>query len=184
MDRNVCYDQQHRSEAVRIYRGTTPTITARCGTGGNNVPLVMDKCYCLQGNMIGRADKNGPQGSGVNEDVSFTLNTTDKHGVTYAMTTGNFTQIEKEKTPTLMALDYKDPNVINQRYIVRRLTVLECERLQGLPEGWTDVPSIDKNGKVKPASDSARYKAIGNGMAQPCADYVIAQIVKATKEVK
>ena len=49
---------------------------------------------------------------------------------------------------------------------VRRLTPLECERLQGLPDGWT-------NG----GSDTVRYKAIGNGMAQPCADYVIQRIV-------
>lgn len=45
---------------------------------------------------------------------------------------------------------------------VRRLTPLECERLQGFPDGWTDVPH-----KGKPASDSARYKALGNSMAVP-----------------
>lgn len=56
---------------------------------------------------------------------------------------------------------------------VRRLTVTECERLQGLPDGYTDVPL---NGK--PASESERLKAIGNGMAQPCADFVLKQIVK------
>lgn len=59
---------------------------------------------------------------------------------------------------------------------IRRLTPTECERLQGLPDGWTDVPSIDKKGNIKPASDSSRYKAIGNGMAQPCADFVLRQI--------
>ncbi len=53
---------------------------------------------------------------------------------------------------------------------VRRLTPLECERLQGLPDGWTLIND-------KSCSDSARYKAIGNGMAQPCADYVIQRIV-------
>lgn len=59
-------------------------------------------------------------------------------------------------------------------YIVRRLTPLECERLQGLPDGFTDIEF-----KGKPAPDSKRYKAIGNGMAQPCASFVLAQIVKA-----
>ena len=54
---------------------------------------------------------------------------------------------------------------------VRRLTVTECERLQGLPDGWTDVPV---NGR--PAHESERLKAIGNGMAQPCADFVLRQI--------
>ena len=50
---------------------------------------------------------------------------------------------------------------------VRRLTPLECERLQGLPDGWTEG-----------GSETARYKAIGNGMAQPCADFVIRRIVE------
>ena len=56
---------------------------------------------------------------------------------------------------------------------IRRLTPTECERLQGLPDGYTDIEF-----KGKPASDARRYKAIGNGMAQPCADFVLKQIVK------
>ena len=59
-------------------------------------------------------------------------------------------------------------------YIVRRLTPLECERLQRLPDNWTDVEF-----KGKPAPDSKRYKAIGNGMAHPCALFVLQQICKA-----
>ena len=59
-------------------------------------------------------------------------------------------------------------------YVVRRLTPLEAERLQGLPSGWTDVEF-----KGKPAPDSKRYKAIGNGMAHPCALFVLQQICKA-----
>ena len=54
---------------------------------------------------------------------------------------------------------------------LRRLTPLECERLQGLPDGWTEG-----------GSDTARYKAIGNGMAQPCADYVLKRIAEVTGE--
>lgn len=61
-------------------------------------------------------------------------------------------------------------------YIVRRLTPVECERLQGLPDNFTNV---ECNGK--PASDSARYKAIGNGMAQPCADFVLNKVVQALR---
>ena len=57
---------------------------------------------------------------------------------------------------------------------VRRLTPLECERLQGLPDNYTLIPH-------KSCSDSARYKAIGNGMAQPCADYVLS-VVKRMAE--
>ncbi len=60
-----------------------------------------------------------------------------------------------------------------EQYKVRRLTPTECERLQGWPDGYTDVPL---NGK--PASDANRYKALGNGMAQPCARFVIRRIAE------
>ena len=63
--------------------------------------------------MIGRDDKNGPQGNGINEDVSFTLNATDRHAV-YAMTTGYYAQVTEEKAPTLLSRDYKDAAVVTQ----------------------------------------------------------------------
>ena len=63
---------------------------------------------------------------------------------------------------------------VDDNYVVRRLTPLEAERLQGIPDNWTDVEF-----KGKPAPDSKRYKAIGNGMAHPCALFVLQQICKA-----
>ena len=121
--------------------GGNPT----CNQGGMAV-------VALQGSMIGRADKNGPQGSGVNEGVSFTLDAADRHAVAYCMTTGSYTQTLKEQSPTLMARDYKDPPVVNEtepEYIVRRLTPTECARLQGFPDWWcaglgTDEPTEDE----------------------------------------
>lgn len=53
------------------------------------------------------------------------------------------------------------------KMVVRRLTPLECERLQGFPDGWTDIEY-----KGKPAPDGARYKALGNSWAVPCARWV------------
>ena len=121
--------------------GGNPT----CNQGGMAV-------VALQGSMIGRAEKNGPQGSGVNEDVSFTLDAADRHAVAYCMTTGTYTQMLKEQSPTLMARDYKDPPVVNEtepEYIVRRLTPTECARLQGFPDWWcaglgTDEPTEEE----------------------------------------
>ena len=55
----------------------------------------------------------------------------------------------------------------NSIYSVRRLTPLECERLQGYPDGWTDIPDTEVNGKKVKASDSARYRALGNSIALP-----------------
>lgn len=66
---------------------------------------------------------------------------------------------------------YKSPqSVLTGEAFVRRLTPLECERLQGLPDNWTEG-----------GSDSKRYKAIGNGMAQPCADFVIEKLAEALR---
>ena len=73
--------------------------------------------FVLQGNMIGRKDENGPQGDGINEDVCFTLDATDRHAVcapedVYAMTTGSFMKVEENVSPTLMARDFKDPTTV------------------------------------------------------------------------
>ena len=110
-------------------------------------PGMKQQTYVLQGNMIGRSEGNGPQGDGINEDVSFTLNTVDRHAV-YIMTTGSFTQVEEDIAPTIMARDYKDPNAVcmGRGYTVRRLTPTECARLQGFPDWWcadldTEKPS-------------------------------------------
>ena len=58
-------------------------------------------------------------------------------------------------------------------HLIRRLTPLECERLQGFPDGWTDIPG---------ASDSARYKALGNSVAIPCVDFVMKCMADAIQE--
>ena len=68
-------------------------------------------------------------------------------------------------------------NVVRTRYIVRRLTPLECERLQGFPDGWTDIGEwIDSNGKRKQSSDAARYKALGNSIAIPPWKWVLKRL--------
>ncbi len=100
----------------------------------------------LQGSMIGRKDENGPQGSGINEDVSFTLNATDHHAVAHPVyctsKNSHHTIAEKELAYTLVATDYKDPPCVAKEqsaephYIVRRLTPTECARLQGFPDWW------------------------------------------------
>ena len=76
-------------------------------------PGMKQQTYVLLGNMIGRNEKNGPQGDGVNEDVSFTLNTVDKHAV-YSMTTGSFPNVAKDKVPPLLARDFKDATVVTE----------------------------------------------------------------------
>ena len=118
-----------------------------CNQGG----IAVVESYAIQGSMIGRKDENGPQGDGINEDVSFTLNTADRHAV-YAATVGCYLQTVKEQSPTLMARDYKDPTVVNCGYTVRRLTPTECARLQGFPDWWC----VDL-GTPEPTMEDIRY---------------------------
>lgn len=79
----------------------------------------------------------------------------------------SFFQTYEERAGTLLARQYKDPPITNQN-VVRRLTPLECERLQGYPDGWTDIGEwIDSKGKKHKEADSPRYKALGNSIALP-----------------
>lgn len=94
---------QHQRDEVRDLGDRSSVVCANAGT--------KQQTFVLQGSMIGRENKNGPQGDGINEDVSFTLNTIDRHAV-YTMTTGSFAQVSEDKAPTVLARDYKDPTAV------------------------------------------------------------------------
>lgn len=165
-------------QAIRIYSEDGPFATLMNGDGngktGLNRQSVLAKTYCLQGSMIGREDKNGPQGDGINEDLSFTLNTIDRHAVLAFDTTqitsrqnGNNPQFGDPCHPLCSAghppTIAKDGSAEDRT--VRRLTPRECERLQGFPDDHTLIPYRGKPAENCP--DSPRYKALGNSMAVP-----------------
>lgn len=193
-----------------------PTMSARMGTGGNNIPLVeQEPVYCIVGNVIDRQPQNGGNGKGYQEDIAYTLTATDHHAVFSRQRVDELR--ENEVVSTQSARQHKDatdlicqPSVFGQSQfgnyqegvstlraqggdngggsenlitaegvpgalLIRRLTPLECERLQGFPDGWTDIPK---------ASDAARYKALGNSVAIPCVEYVLAGIVAALRQAK
>jgi len=105
----------------------------------------------IQGTLIGRGDNAGPQGSGVGECGSmFTLTKTDVHAVA-------------QPVATVMQ--------------VRRLTPVECERLQGFPDGYTNIPWR----KSPEAPDGPRYKALGNSMAVPCMAWIGQRIAEVDR---
>ncbi len=144
--------------------------------------MVLTPAYSLQGNVVDR--NSGQHGLGVDEEIAPTLNTQDKYAVAepIALDRAAFNDginakygMDVKQDGKCSTLRAREPNAVASppRYRVRRLIPLECERLNGHPDGWTDIPL---NGK--PASDTARYKAEGNGMAQPCADFVIAGILR------
>ena len=220
-----------------VYPSIARSLTARndgspCVDRGPNMVA-----YALQGSMIGRADENGPQGDGINEDASFTLNTIDRHAVAVIKTAqtgsngsniaddgnaytingandqvvcypGNqITSIGNRSNPKLgdpsptiaksgaenMILvpvtfamqgfgDYIESANANalrhshdvttstlavENFVVRRLTPLECTRLQGYPDDWLDIEG---------ASDTAKYRALGNSIALPPWRYVLSRL--------
>lgn len=116
----ICSKESNAMKSVNPHSGfyeaqTARTLDCNCNNPSSNQGGIA--VVAVQGSMIGRDDKNGPQGSGVNEDVSFTLNATDHHAVAYPTycTSKNsyFMRAEKELANTLVATDYKDPPVIN-----------------------------------------------------------------------
>lgn len=126
---------------------------------------------------IDRKIENGGNGKGILAETAYTLNTIDRHAVATIYGAKSYSEYEAGKVATLRASGGAygggSENLALSYSIVRRLTPTECERLQGLEDGYTEG-----------GSDTARYKALGNGMAQPCADYVIRRIVECAEEVR
>jgi DNA (cytosine-5)-methyltransferase 1 len=142
--------ENSRRDTLRFFDNVSNTLQAAAGSGGGNVPCVS---YALQG--AGSTSQNA-NGSGYKEEQSFTLNVTDVHGVAFGwqnsasqgMSVDTISPtLDKSKTPAAM-----------QNMAVRRLTPVECERLQGFPDNYTNIPK---------AVDGNRYKALGNSMAVP-----------------
>ena len=113
----ICSDKSNSMLSDNPHSGVYETDTSRTldanggNPGCNQGGIAVVESYAIQGSMIGRDEKNGPQGDGVNEDVSFTLNTVDRHAV-FALTTGSFTQVGEDTSPTLLARDFKDPTAV------------------------------------------------------------------------
>ena len=179
-----------------------PTMSARYGTGGNNVPLVEQEAdaICIAGNIVDRQPQNGGNGLGCQDELSYTLTATDRHCIYARQRVDEFKNGEVVSTQSarqhkdatdlvvdVAGLDCRNAaengdlcgtlqkgtsgsslnsiHPIRNGLLIRRLTPLECERLQGFPDGWTDIPG---------ASDSARYKALGNSV------YLIMVVMRRT----
>jgi len=120
--------------------GTSRTIDRnggdpRCNQGGM---VVVEKSMCIQGNLIGREEKNGPNGRGVADEIAYTLNTIDRHAVAFDCRNHI---LNEEVSGTLQAKNNggHSDNYINPifaNHTIRRLTPLECSRLQGFPDDW------------------------------------------------
>ena len=132
-------------------------------------------------NTISQQKADGPsdflgitQSSGLDHHTVFSRQRVDVFKSNEVVSTQSARQ-HKDATDLVVDMDEPDNSASAPRgasvLLIRRLTPLECERLQGFPDGWTDIEG---------ASDSARYKALGNSVAIPCVDYVLQGIAWAT----
>ena len=144
--------------------GICPTITAAAGMSGNNQPVLfenhgIDARYTgplpVAPTMSARYGTGGNNIPLISKEASalFTRQRVDKF-------------LPNKVAGTESARQRKDATdlVLEPTLLIRRLTPLECERLQGFPDGWTALPG---------AADSSRYKALGNSVAIPCVDFVL-----------
>ena len=179
------------TQGVDVYNGqvtgeVAASVTSASGISNATGPKVMQEgeAYCLQGG--GETSQNS-QGSGVNKDVSFTLNGLDKHGVVdvtepaVCSWNGDITPKSAEDVSvTLRSQQGGEGTGIAMPMVVRRLTPKECCRLQAWEDDHLDVrEDLDlqgntwiATGKKIEQADSAKYKQAGNGVASNCAEWI------------
>ena len=152
----------HYHDGARIQGDTMNTLTSRMGTGGNNVSMVAT-IPIQDGRDINKNQKG--LGIGKTEDPMYTLDSVSEHGVItiFSHTQGFDAQPSDDVSPTLRAAGAG--MAAQTGSTVRRLTPVECERLQGFPDDWTAGQS-----------DSSRYKQMGNAVAVPVVEWVIGNI--------
>ena len=166
----LVYENHGIDARIRESSEISPTVTARFGTGGGNTPLVQEpnEVYCIVGNIIDRQPENDGNGCGYQENLAYTITTCDRHAVYARQRVDEFRNDDIASTQSArQAKDATDLVVEPDRQyaqLIRRLTPWECELLQGFPLGWTDIPS---------ASDSARYRALGNSVPVPCVEFIM-----------
>lgn len=174
----LVYENHGVDARIRESGEVSPTVTARYGTGGGNTPLVQEpnEVYCIVDNIIDRQPENGGNGCGYQENLAYTITTVDRHAVYARQRVDEFRNDDIASTQSArQAKDATDLVVEPDRQyaqLIRRLTPLECERLQGFPDEWTGISG---------ASDSARYRALGNSVAVPCVEFIMKSLREVTE---
>lgn len=163
----VALDMTHACDVIRECGEKVPALQARMGTGGNQVPLTYG---------IGNGQAN--EASIMAEEVSQTLNT--MHDA-QAVMCEDVSHALRAKAACAYREDAETYPV--QNMVVRRLTPLECTRLQGYPDGWVDIGDwTDEKGKKHKDADSPKYKALGNSIALPFWDWMLRRMARYLPE--
>ena len=176
-------DMSHACDVIRDCGEVAPSLQARMGTGGNQIPLTYQKTTGTLSPGAHAGSYNGQDAYNdmlvVSSEISPALRAkandpyrTDMAAYVASVDCRNFTE-GGEINGTLQAKESEGQslnlnNTVRQNMVVRRLTPLECERLQGFPDHWTDLGEwTDSKGKRHKDADSPRYKALGNSIALP-----------------
>lgn len=155
-------DMSHACDVLRDCGGTSPSLQARMGTGGNQVPLVV---YGIGNGQVNEAAAPA-------FEKAQTLNTMHDAQAVFCPDVAHTLKAKAN-------LDFREDSETYQVQSgkVRRLSPLECERLQGFPDGWTDIGDwVDSRGKNRKTTDSARYKVLGNSIALPPWKWVLKRL--------
>ena len=176
-------DMSHACDVIRDCGEVAPSLQARMGTGGNQIPLTYQKTTGTLSPGAHAGSYNGQDAYNnmlvVSSEIHPALRAkandpyrTDMAAYVASVDCRNFRE-GGEINGTLQAKESGGQslnlnNTIRQNMVVRRLTPLECERLQGFPDHWTDLGEwTDSKGKRHKDADSPRYKALGNSIALP-----------------
>ena len=177
-DKPIVFENHAQDARYKEASTCSPTVTARWGTGGGNTPLV-----AVPGQVTSYGIGNGQANAYASKEKSGTLDTMHDAQAVAIEYSGCLNPWDTQarrvygEDGTFPALPSRESAGGNQqavlagqrtRWIVRRLTPTECERLQGYPDGWTDIGEwTDTKGKKHKPADSPRYKALGNSIALP-----------------
>ena len=163
----VALDMTHACDVIRECGEQVPALQARMGTGGNQVPLT-----------YGIGNGQAHEGAAMTEEVSQTLNTMHDAQAVMCPDTAHALRAKANCAYREDAETYPVQNMV-----VRRLTPLECTRLQGYPDGWVDIGDwTDEKGKKHKDADSPKYKALGNSIALPFWDWMLRRMARYLPE--
>lgn len=166
---NTILDMSYANDVIRECGEVAPSLQARMGTGGNQVPLT----YAFQSSSaLSESDVASTQSARQYKSPTDLVCAVDCRNFTE---NGNVNGTLQAKESGGSSLNLN--NVCRQSGTVRRLTPLECTRLQGFPDGWVDIGEwTDEKGRVHKEADAPKYKALGNSIALPFWKWLLRRI--------
>lgn len=165
-----------QSHATTNENGISPTLVKSMEQGKGYIPMITQ---AINGDITGTLDSSYYKGCGERQGVEREVVAQEE-----PKCIGNGQLAQLKMSDKAHALDcMHDQQAVMENLVVRRLTPLECSRLQGYPDGWMDIGEwTDSKGKLHKDSDAPKYKAAGNSIALPFWQWLMDRIAKQLKE--